>query len=211
MEGRLWLFRKSVILFDRLIKPIKRAQIRLTLSPFWIKIGSCLPEFDKKDLLHAIGVTFGGVIRSEINGDICQLKINLDVQKPLRRGIFVSVDNFNKSWISFKYEKLPMFCFGWGRMGHSLKECPVLNPVEKEKFKEDPNYTLALKEKSNLIGKENMKFNDLSKKVRVQGSYIGGTELLPTSFITSMEENNKAQRTQRISQQISLEEAIKKQ
>ncbi|KAL1120787.1 hypothetical protein V6Z11_D01G187700 [Gossypium hirsutum] len=25
MEGRLWLFRKSIILFDRLIKPIERA------------------------------------------------------------------------------------------------------------------------------------------------------------------------------------------
>ncbi|MBA0880329.1 hypothetical protein Goshw_001945 [Gossypium schwendimanii] len=85
MEGRPWFFRKSVILYDRLTKQIKRAQIRLTSSPFWIKIGSCLPEFDKKDLLHAIGVTFGGVIRSEINGNSCRLKINLDVQKPLRR------------------------------------------------------------------------------------------------------------------------------
>ncbi|MBA0818033.1 hypothetical protein Gohar_028452, partial [Gossypium harknessii] len=66
-----------------LTKRIERAQIRLTSSPFWIKIGSCLPEFDKKDLLHAIGVTFGGVIKSEINGNFCRLKINLDVQKPL--------------------------------------------------------------------------------------------------------------------------------
>ncbi|PPR90784.1 hypothetical protein GOBAR_AA29904 [Gossypium barbadense] len=32
-----------------------------------IKIGAYLPEFDKKDLLHATGVKFGGVIRSEIN------------------------------------------------------------------------------------------------------------------------------------------------
>ncbi|MBA0571076.1 hypothetical protein Golob_004668 [Gossypium lobatum] len=96
-------------------------------------------------------------------------------------------------------------------MGHSLKECQVLNLVEKEKFKEDPNYTLALKVESNLIGKENMKFNDLSKKVRVQCSYTGGTQLFPTSFITSMEENNKARRTQRISQQTGVEEAIKKQ
>ncbi|MBA0654364.1 hypothetical protein Goklo_021379, partial [Gossypium klotzschianum] len=26
-----------------------------------MKIDSCFPEFDKKDLLHAIGATFGGV------------------------------------------------------------------------------------------------------------------------------------------------------
>ncbi|MBA0864948.1 hypothetical protein Goshw_007560, partial [Gossypium schwendimanii] len=64
MEGRPLLICKSIILFDRLIKPMERPEIRLTSSPFWIKIGSCLPEFDKKDLLHAIGVTFSGVIRS---------------------------------------------------------------------------------------------------------------------------------------------------
>lgn len=97
-------------------------------------MGSCSQEFNKKDLLHAIGVTFGGVIRSEIAGDLCHLKINLDVQKPLLRGIFVSIDDKNKSWISFKYEKLPVFCFGCGRIGHSLNDCDELNPFWKKKL-----------------------------------------------------------------------------
>ncbi|MBA0577298.1 hypothetical protein Golob_025015 [Gossypium lobatum] len=181
-EGRPWFFRKSVILFDRLTKQIKRAQIRLTSSPFWIKIGSCLPEIDKNDLLHAIGVTFGGVIRSEINGNLCRLKISLDVQKPLRR---------ESDIIS--------------------KECQVLNPDEKERIKKDPNYTLALKAESNLIGKENMKFNALSNKARVQSSYTGGTELLSTNFITSIEENNKVWRAQRTSKETDATEPIQKQ
>ncbi|KAK5842942.1 hypothetical protein PVK06_005364 [Gossypium arboreum] len=138
MEGWSWLFRKNLLLFDRLIKPMEKNQMWLNSSPFWIKIGSCLPEFDKKDLLHAIGVTFGGVIRSEIIEDSCRLRINLDVQKPLRRGIFVSIDNKNKSWISFKYEKFPMFCFGCGKMGHGLNDCIGLNPAEKNKIRDDP-------------------------------------------------------------------------
>ncbi|MFQ6664617.1 hypothetical protein Gotur_031672 [Gossypium turneri] len=65
MEGQPRLFRKSLVIFDRLAKPMERDQIRLVSSPFWIKIGPCLPEFDKKDLLHAIGITFRGVLRSE--------------------------------------------------------------------------------------------------------------------------------------------------
>ncbi|KAK5784980.1 hypothetical protein PVK06_039521 [Gossypium arboreum] len=36
--------------------------------------------------MHTVGSTFGGVIRSEIKGDFCRLKVNLDVQKPLRKG-----------------------------------------------------------------------------------------------------------------------------
>ncbi|MBA0787023.1 hypothetical protein Gotri_027698, partial [Gossypium trilobum] len=89
-----------------------RDQIRLVSSPFWINIGPCLPEFDKKDLLHDVGVTFGGVLRSEILGEFCRLRVKLNVQRPLRRGIFVSIGNANKFWIPFKYEKLPTFCFG---------------------------------------------------------------------------------------------------
>ncbi|KAL1067286.1 hypothetical protein V6Z11_D12G118800 [Gossypium hirsutum] len=99
MEGQPWLFRKNLIIFDRLTKPMERDQIWLVSSSFWIKIGPCLPEFDKKNLLHAKGVTFGGVLRSEINGEFCRLRIKLNVQKPLRRGIFVSIGNGNKFWI----------------------------------------------------------------------------------------------------------------
>ncbi|KAL1145654.1 hypothetical protein V6Z11_A11G313000 [Gossypium hirsutum] len=110
MEGRPWLFRKSLILFDRLTQPIEQSQIWLNSSPFWIKIR---------------------VLRSEINGELCRLRINLNVQNPLRGGIFVSINNISKSWISFKYEKLPMFCFGCGRMRHSLTDCKVLAIEDK--------------------------------------------------------------------------------
>ncbi|MBA0632298.1 hypothetical protein Godav_001066 [Gossypium davidsonii] len=80
MEGRPWLFRKILILFNRLIQSVERSQIWLNSSPFWLKIGPCLPEFDKKkDLLHAIGVTFGGMLRFKISGEWCRLKINLNV------------------------------------------------------------------------------------------------------------------------------------
>ncbi|KAA3460895.1 BEACH domain-containing lvsC [Gossypium australe] len=123
MEGRPWLFRKFLILFDRLINPVERDQIRLTSSPYWIKIGPCPPEFDKKDMMHAIGSTFGGVLRSEINDDFCRLRVNLDVQKPLRR----------------------VFYFGCGRLGHGLKDCLLLDSVEKIKIREDPSYSIALK------------------------------------------------------------------
>ncbi|MBA0850954.1 hypothetical protein Goshw_010165 [Gossypium schwendimanii] len=47
--------------------------------------------------------------------------------------------------------------------------------------------------------------------MRVQCSYTGGTELLPTSFITSMKENNKVGRAQRTSKETDVEEPIEKQ
>ncbi|XP_052486335.1 uncharacterized protein LOC128041066 [Gossypium raimondii] len=174
LESQPWLFRKQLILFDRLNKSMLRDQIRLVSSPFWIKIGPCLPEFDKKDLLHAIGVTFGRVIRSEILGEFCRLRVLLNVQRPLRRGIFVSIGNGNKSWIPFKYEKLPTFSFGCGRLGHGIHDCSKFTPAEKNKIKEDPPFSLALKAESTLVGRESLKFNALLKKLQSQCSYVGG-------------------------------------
>ncbi|MFQ6628760.1 hypothetical protein Gotur_007606 [Gossypium turneri] len=48
MEGQPWLFRKHLIIFDRLIKPMERDQIRLVSSPFWIKIGPVYQSLIKK-------------------------------------------------------------------------------------------------------------------------------------------------------------------
>lgn len=84
--------------------------------------------------------------------------MNLEVQNPLRRGIFVSTDNQRKVWLPFKYERLPSFCFGCGCMGHSLKECVTVSESIKEQCEDDLPYSLALKAESNLMGRETMKF-----------------------------------------------------
>ncbi|MBA0813137.1 hypothetical protein Gohar_027017 [Gossypium harknessii] len=61
-------------------------------------------------------------------------------------------------------------------IGHRLSDYSSLNSAEKSKIREDPPYTLALKAESKLVGKESIKFNDFSKKVRAQCSYIGDSE-----------------------------------
>ncbi|MFQ6662825.1 hypothetical protein Gotur_030547 [Gossypium turneri] len=131
--------------------------------PVLDKIESCFLKFDKKDLLHAISATFGGVLRSEISEEFCRLRVNLDVQRPLRRGIFVSTAYVSKVWIPFKYENLPIFCFGCGRIGHGMSNSTQILPARKNKISENPPYSVALKAESRLVGKESMKFNSLMK------------------------------------------------
>ncbi|KAA3474234.1 Endonuclease/exonuclease/phosphatase [Gossypium australe] len=106
---------------------------------------------------------------------ILRVRINLDVQKPLRRGIFVSSEDKIRSWIPFKFEKLPLFCFGCGRLNHGIKDCWLLNPAEKEKVRDDPPYSIALKAESKVVGKESIKFNSFIRKVSLQRSYTGAS------------------------------------
>ncbi|KAH1063344.1 hypothetical protein J1N35_028331 [Gossypium stocksii] len=71
-------------------------------------------------------------------------------------GIFVSIDDQKRYWVSFKYEKLPVFCFGCGRIGHGIPDCSVLTPLDKEKIRDNPPFSLALKAELNLLGKESL-------------------------------------------------------
>ncbi|KAG8483158.1 hypothetical protein CXB51_022103 [Gossypium anomalum] len=156
MEGRLWFFRKQLLLFDRITEPMEWGKIRLVTSPFWIKIGPCPPKCDKKNLMHTVGSTFEGVIRSEIKGELCRRRVNLDVQKPLRRGIFVSLNKQGKTWLPFKYETLPTFCFGCGQLRHGVKECTKISSEDRTKAEEELPYSIALEAEPSIIGKESI-------------------------------------------------------
>ncbi|KAK5784082.1 hypothetical protein PVK06_038600 [Gossypium arboreum] len=123
LDGRPWYFRKQLIIFDRLKEGVKRSKIKLVFSPFRLRVGSCPPECEKKDLMHAIGSTFGGILRSKIQNEICRMKVMVGARKPLRRGIFVAVGDSKRVWLPFKYESLPNFYFGCGIMGHNVKDC----------------------------------------------------------------------------------------
>ncbi|GMN48659.1 hypothetical protein TIFTF001_017816 [Ficus carica] len=51
-------------------------------------------------------------------------RAQIDVSKPLCRGGKVQLGSSGKTvWTVFKYERLPDFCYGCGRIGHGLIEC----------------------------------------------------------------------------------------
>lgn len=60
-----------------------------------------------------------------------RVRVDLPIDKPLwRGGNIVNLDG-DKVWISFKYERLPNFCFHCGILGHDQKHCPSL-PSDSE-------------------------------------------------------------------------------
>lgn len=70
LKGRPCFFRKQLVLFDCLEKEMDQNQVRLTNFPFWLKVGPCPLECNKKDLMHVVGYTFGGILRCKGKGKI---------------------------------------------------------------------------------------------------------------------------------------------
>ena len=52
-----------------------------------------------------------------------RVKVALPLSKPLQRGGFIGGSDGQRSWVDYKYERLPLFCHYYGLLGHDLKHC----------------------------------------------------------------------------------------
>lgn len=55
-----------------------------------------------------------------------QVRVTMDVTKPLKRRMNIKRDGVVWNWVNFKYERLNLFCFVCGKMGHSNRDCEVV-------------------------------------------------------------------------------------
>ena len=52
------------------------------------------------------------------------IRVTVDLSTPLKRRMRLRKSAEESSWISFKYENVPVFCFICGLIGHSENFCP---------------------------------------------------------------------------------------
>lgn len=126
--------------------------------------------------MHAIGSSFGGLLGTEPNGDNYRIKVMLEVNKPLTRGIFIHNEDLKESWVPFKYERLLRFCFGCGRMRHGLKDCMEVVQEVKELLEDALPYSLVFKTEFNFSSNTSIHLGVKSKSLSTQHSYLGDDE-----------------------------------
>lgn len=54
-----------------------------------------------------------------------QVKVRIDITKPLCRGRKIGLSDGKEGWVNFKYKCLPNLCYWCGRLTHHDKECSV--------------------------------------------------------------------------------------
>lgn len=69
-----------------------------------------------------------GVYEMHDRNIIVKVKFNLEVNTPILYGIYISSKNNGVCWVDFRYEKLPMFCFYRGFMGHNEEHFSKTTP-----------------------------------------------------------------------------------
>jgi len=82
-----------------------------------------------EDIGRDIGSKIGRVLEVDkraIQADqakFLRIRVEVQIDKPLRRGGCVKNDEGGRFWVDFRYERLPTFCYRCGIFGHDEKHC----------------------------------------------------------------------------------------
>ena len=110
---------------------LSAANIKFTHSPFWVQIWGLPFELMSEEVGKELGNNIGRFIemdrraRQFEQAKFMRIRVDIQLDKPLRRGGSVASVEGEKCWVSFRYERLPTFCFQCGMLGHDEKHCLV--------------------------------------------------------------------------------------
>ncbi|XP_075659849.1 uncharacterized protein At4g02000-like [Castanea sativa] len=125
-----WSYEKQLVLLQELDGKLTPKEIEIRWEPFWVQIFNLPLNCRTKEMGRAMGTKLGEVLEIDVQesgvhwGTCLRVKVRLDVTKKLVRGKKITVEGGKCRWVSFKYKRLPNFCYWCGLLNHALKECP---------------------------------------------------------------------------------------
>jgi hypothetical protein len=130
MEGRPWTFDGhllSLVDYDG-VTPL--AQLEFDKAAFWVRMSNLPLACMSREVGLNIGSSMGVVEEVDVDddgvgwGEFLRVRVILDLSKPLPRGRTIRVRE-KSVWVTFKYEKIPKFCFKCGVVRHGSRGCEV--------------------------------------------------------------------------------------
>lgn len=128
LKGNPWIIRNCWLLLHNWNRNLDISTLDFTQVPLWIQFWG-LP-------LHCKSITMGQEMGSQLGkvmdvgiyefpekAKIVKVKVLININHPIRAGMFIGNDNDGINWVDFRFENLPMFCFGCGLIGHNLENC----------------------------------------------------------------------------------------
>ena len=128
LEGRPWKFDSdlfSMADFDGRTPP---SELEFEKVAFWVRMYNMPLACMSREMGQRIGASMGDVEEVDVDevgvgwGEFLRVRIVLDLTKPLSRGRFLKLRD-RTIWITFRYERIPRFCFKCGVIRHGGRGC----------------------------------------------------------------------------------------
>ncbi|MBA0790797.1 hypothetical protein Gohar_015422 [Gossypium harknessii] len=128
LKGLPWTFNNHLLILCKLERGEDPMKIPLVFVPFWVQIHDVPVGLFSKNFAKQLGNFVGVFLEYDAsnlgkeNRNYMRIRVQIDVRNPLKRKKQV-MSSGTRSYVKFKYERLSLFCFFYGRLGHNDSYC----------------------------------------------------------------------------------------
>lgn len=135
MLGRPWLFDGCLLALEHASPTLHPREMPFRSSPFWLCFMDLPLGYWSRDFAEIVGNACGHFLYNDSAEPVgwtyyMRVWILIDLTKSVRRGIRIYVGHDKTKWVSIQYERMPLFCFLCGFVGHHYHDCEL---YDKEK------------------------------------------------------------------------------
>ena len=128
-RGGPWTFDNQVLMLRRWQRGMTAENIRFESVSLWIQIWGAPFDMVSPKVATEVGSRLSEVEevekcrRQDTQSLFMRVKVAIPISKPIRWGGFLAGSDGQRTWVTFKYKRLPLFCHWCGILGHDIKHC----------------------------------------------------------------------------------------
>ncbi|XP_016743058.2 uncharacterized protein [Gossypium hirsutum] len=131
LHGLPWFFNRHLIIFHKLVEGEDPNSVPLWHTVFWVQVHNLPIGYTSEETARQIGDFFGKFEEYDSSlvtrgvSKFMRVRVIIDVRLPLKRKKRIGIGQNRFIYVLFQYERLSLFCFICGRLGHGENYCEV--------------------------------------------------------------------------------------
>jgi 14-3-3 protein epsilon len=138
LNGGPWTFDNNLLILEQIPLGVQIDQIPLSHATLWVQVHDLPTGLMKETVGQRLANYIGTFVEYDKNNNssfwrqYMRIRVKIDVTQPLKKEAKVKNKEGRLCVVTFKYEKLGIFCFLCGIMGHAENRCEVRYSMEQD-------------------------------------------------------------------------------